>query len=99
MLKKSKRIRELVALKYPFLILDEFQDMDADQWEVVSTLGTNRGIPGPLENRPPIAASCLDDVAVLLVWRYPVSAKIPLFTGNLQGNSPVLAQYRRNLGV
>ncbi len=39
MLQKSKRIRELVALKYPFIILDEFQDTDADQWEVVSQIG------------------------------------------------------------
>ncbi|MEO1405074.1 MAG: UvrD-helicase domain-containing protein, partial [Pseudomonadota bacterium] len=40
-LKQSARIRELISLKYPYVILDEFQDTDADQWEVVSELGRN----------------------------------------------------------
>lgn len=39
MLRKSESIKELVALKYPFIILDEFQDTDVDQWNVVSELG------------------------------------------------------------
>ena len=39
MLKKSSRIRELIALKYPYVILDEFQDTDGDQWDVVAELG------------------------------------------------------------
>ena len=39
MLKKSWRIRDLVAWKYPYIILDEFQDTDYDQWRVVSILG------------------------------------------------------------
>ena len=38
-LKQSVRIRELVSLKYPCIILDEFQDTDGDQWEVVNELG------------------------------------------------------------
>ena len=39
MLKKSTRIRDLVALKYPYIILDEFQDTDGDQWDVVAEIG------------------------------------------------------------
>jgi len=39
MLRKSWRIRDLVAWKYPYIVLDEFQDTDHDQWEVVSILG------------------------------------------------------------
>lgn len=39
MLGKSERIRNLVALKYPCIILDEFQDTDGDQWNVVTQLG------------------------------------------------------------
>ena len=39
MLFKSERIRNLVALKYPFIILDEFQDTDSAQWDVVKQLG------------------------------------------------------------
>lgn len=39
MLTKSERIRNLVALKYPYIILDEFQDTDGDQWDVVKQLG------------------------------------------------------------
>lgn len=39
MLNKSKRIRELISLKYPFIIFDEFQDTDGDQWRVVTEIG------------------------------------------------------------
>jgi DNA helicase-2/ATP-dependent DNA helicase PcrA len=39
LLMQSVRIRELISLKYPYIILDEFQDTDADQWEVVNELG------------------------------------------------------------
>lgn len=39
LLKQSVRICELISLKYPYIILDEFQDTDADQWDVVSKLG------------------------------------------------------------
>lgn len=39
MLDKSERIRNLVALKYPYVILDEFQDTDGEQWNVVTQLG------------------------------------------------------------
>ena len=39
LLQQSARIRELVSLKYPYILLDEFQDTDADQWEVVTQLG------------------------------------------------------------
>ena len=37
----SQRVRELVSLMYPFVILDEFQDTIADQWQVVQAIGEN----------------------------------------------------------
>lgn len=37
----SARIRRLIATKYPVIILDEFQDTNADQWRVVQALGEN----------------------------------------------------------
>ena len=40
----SRRIRELVSLMYPFVILDEFQDTIADQWQVVQAIGKNSHI-------------------------------------------------------
>jgi DNA helicase II / ATP-dependent DNA helicase PcrA len=36
----SERIRRLVAAMYPVIILDEFQDTNAEQWRVVQSLGT-----------------------------------------------------------
>ncbi|UTW59533.1 ATP-dependent helicase [Kordiimonas sp. SCSIO 12603] len=36
---ESSRIRELVANRYPFIILDEFQDTNQEQWRVVKALG------------------------------------------------------------
>jgi DNA helicase-2/ATP-dependent DNA helicase PcrA len=35
----SRKIRELIGEAYPFIILDEFQDTDDDQWKVVQALG------------------------------------------------------------
>jgi DNA helicase-2/ATP-dependent DNA helicase PcrA len=35
----SERIRRLVAAMYPLIILDEFQDTNAEQWRVVQALG------------------------------------------------------------
>lgn len=35
----SERIRKLLATMYPFIILDEFQDTNAEQWRVVQALG------------------------------------------------------------
>ena len=37
---KSNRIREIIANKYPVIIFDEFQDTNADQWEIIKSLGT-----------------------------------------------------------
>ena len=39
LLERSKRLRELVATRYPVIILDEFQDTNSDQWRVVQQLG------------------------------------------------------------
>lgn len=36
----SERVRRLVAAMYPVIILDEFQDTNAEQWRVVQALGT-----------------------------------------------------------
>ena len=35
----SKRIRNLIATMYPVIVLDEFQDTNAEQWRVVQALG------------------------------------------------------------
>ena len=35
----SERIRKLIATMYPVIILDEFQDTNAEQWRVVQALG------------------------------------------------------------
>lgn len=39
LLERSKRLRKLIAGRYPVIILDEFQDTNADQWRVVQQLG------------------------------------------------------------
>ena len=36
---ESERIRQLLATMYPVIILDEFQDTDAEQWRAVQALG------------------------------------------------------------
>jgi DNA helicase II / ATP-dependent DNA helicase PcrA len=38
-LRGSERLRQLVCGRYPVIILDEFQDTNADQWHVVRELG------------------------------------------------------------
>ncbi len=40
----SIRIRKLVSTMYPFVILDEFQDTNADQWHVIKAIGENTTI-------------------------------------------------------
>jgi DNA helicase-2/ATP-dependent DNA helicase PcrA len=35
----SQRVRQLLATRYPLIILDEFQDTNAGQWRVVRELG------------------------------------------------------------
>lgn len=37
---RSKKLRRLVCTRYPTIILDEFQDTNAGQWEVMRNLGT-----------------------------------------------------------
>lgn len=39
LLERSDRLRKLIAIRYPLVILDEFQDTNADQWRVVRQLG------------------------------------------------------------
>jgi DNA helicase II / ATP-dependent DNA helicase PcrA len=39
LLERSQRLRQLIATRYPVIILDEFQDTNADQWRVVQQLG------------------------------------------------------------
>lgn len=39
LLERSNRLRQLSAARYPLIILDEFQDTNADQWRVVQQLG------------------------------------------------------------
>ena len=37
---RSEKLRRLVCTRYPTIILDEFQDTNAGQWEVMRNLGT-----------------------------------------------------------
>lgn len=37
----SARVRRVVAIMHPFIILDEFQDTNSNQWRVVKELGRN----------------------------------------------------------
>lgn len=39
LLESSEKLRKLIAGKYPVIVLDEFQDTNADQWRVVRALG------------------------------------------------------------
>lgn len=39
LLERSDRLRKLIAIRYPLIVLDEFQDTNADQWRVVRQLG------------------------------------------------------------
>ncbi|MES2772157.1 MAG: ATP-dependent helicase [Pseudomonadota bacterium] len=39
LLERSERLRKLIAIRYPLVALDEFQDTNADQWRVVRQLG------------------------------------------------------------
>jgi DNA helicase-2/ATP-dependent DNA helicase PcrA len=39
LLERSDRLRKLIAIRYPLIVLDEFQDTNADQWRVVQQLG------------------------------------------------------------
>lgn len=39
LLDRSERIRRLLAIMYPVIVLDEFQDTNLDQWHVVKALG------------------------------------------------------------
>jgi DNA helicase-2/ATP-dependent DNA helicase PcrA len=39
LLSNSERLRSLISTRYPFIILDEFQDTNAPQWRVVMALG------------------------------------------------------------
>lgn len=39
LLERSGRLRKLIGTRYPLIVLDEFQDTNADQWAVVQQMG------------------------------------------------------------
>jgi DNA helicase II / ATP-dependent DNA helicase PcrA len=39
LLERSKQLRQLIATRYPVIVLDEFQDTNADQWRVMQQIG------------------------------------------------------------
>ena len=41
LLEESVKLRQLIAGKYPVIVLDEFQDTNGDQWRVVKALGAH----------------------------------------------------------
>ncbi len=41
LLEGSDRLRRLASTRYPYIILDEFQDTSAEQWSVVKSLGAH----------------------------------------------------------
>lgn len=44
LLHASEKVRNLISEAFPFIILDEFQDTNADQWHVVRALGVKSGL-------------------------------------------------------
>lgn len=39
LLSRSRRVRTLVSERYPYIVLDEFQDTNVDQWSAVQQIG------------------------------------------------------------
>lgn len=43
-LERSEKIQKIISDTYPFIIVDEFQDTDANEWKIIKLLGRNSKI-------------------------------------------------------
>jgi len=89
LLERSGRIRRLIAARYPVIILDEFQDTNADQWRVVQQLG-----------REGIVVALADPEQRIYDWIGADPARLDHFRGRFEHREVMLqGENHRNAGT